>query len=240
MPISIAICDKDSEIAGEIKNLILEEKPTATVEEFFSSEKLLGCRCTFDIYFLDVVGVGGLALAHVLRQRQEERGTKSIIIFVTGYKEHMEEAFDVQAFHYLLKPLHRGKFCEVLGRAWQEAETSKSQLEEFIILGLMGRKEKVMLKDLLFVESAGKRVLVHTDGKVYTVPGKMEDFELVLGSSFFRCHRCYLVNFAKVCAYSPTEIQVEDGSRLLLAHKRYGAFVKAYLDYAQRGGIVLV
>ncbi len=32
---------------------------------------------------------------------------------MTGYREYMEAAFDVNAFHYLIKPIDHGKFSEV-------------------------------------------------------------------------------------------------------------------------------
>ena len=68
----------------------------------------------------------------------------------------------------------------------------------------------------------------------------MDEFEKSLGTGFYRCHRCYLVNLAKISAYSPDGIQVINGEMVMLANKKYAAFVKAYLHYAKGGGIVNV
>ena len=38
-----------------------------------------------------------------------------VIIFITGINEYVFEAFEVSAFHYLLKPIEEQKFMEVLG-----------------------------------------------------------------------------------------------------------------------------
>ena len=63
--------------------------------------------------------VSGMELARHIREREETGRKRSIIIFVTGYREYMGEAFDVNAFHYLLKPLDEKKFAEVFARAWK-------------------------------------------------------------------------------------------------------------------------
>jgi len=159
---------------------------------------------------------------------------------VTGYREYMEEAFDVHAFHYLLKPIHPDKFALVLERAWQEAEYRDNQQDGSILLKISNRKMKVFLRDIYYVESNNKKVSVHTVDGVYEVQGKMDEFETMFGSSFYRCHRCYLVNFAKISSYHQNEIIIENGERIMLAYKKYSAFVKAYLSYAKGGGIVNV
>ena len=64
--------------------------------------------------------------------------------------------------------------------------------------------------------------------------------ESALGTDFYRCHRCYLVNLARIADYGPRTIRLENGERLLLAEKKYADFVKNYLRYAKDGGVVHV
>ena len=68
----------------------------------------------------------------------------------------------------------------------------------------------------------------------------METMEAALGEGFYRCHRCYLVNLARIADYGPRNIRLENGERLLLAEKKYADFVKTYLRYAKDGGVVHV
>lgn len=237
----IAVCDSDVEVCEDIRNLIVQQRSGAQVAIFSSAEELLGAGADFHIYFLDIKGISGMELAHAIRQRQEEQGTlRSIIIFVTGFSEHMEEAFDVQAFHYLLKPVKPDKFRQVLERAWKEAEFMGKQEEAYILLKLPSRKKKFLLKDIFYVESGNKKVIVHAVDGIYEVQGKMGDLETAFGESFYRCHRCYLVNFARISSYNQNEIVMANGDRIMLAYKKYSAFVKAYLSYAKGGGIVNV
>ena len=46
-------------------------------------------------------GMNGMDTARAIRELQPD----TVLIFVTGSKEYVFEAFDVSAFHYLLKPL---------------------------------------------------------------------------------------------------------------------------------------
>ena len=243
MNIKIAVCDSSRESGDCLKDLIVRQKPGTRVQTFASAEELLALGEEFDIYFLDIKGSGGMELAHHLRAR--EQGRRHIIIFVTGYREYMEAAFDVQAFHYLVKPIDREKFVQVLEKACREAEFLHQQGEDYVLLKVRSREgemesRKVLLRDIRFVESNNKNVIFHTEGDVFSAQGTMEEFEERLGAGFYRCHRCFIVNMAKITAYNQREIQVAGGEVVMLAHKRYGAFVKEYLRYARGGGMVSV
>ena len=75
-------------------------------------------------------GMGGIEAARTLLQS----GVDAVVIFITGIKEYVFEAFDVSAFHYLLKPIEEQKFMEVLGRAAEEAGKRKGQGEKQIFI----------------------------------------------------------------------------------------------------------
>ena len=241
MSVNIAICDSDREIAQELKNLLIKHRPDLVAEMFYAAAELLERDEFYDLYFLDIQGISGLELAQNIRERQKNRGSrKSVIIFVTGYSCYMAAAFDVQAFHYLVKPLREEKFCEVLTKALEEISAAQHQAEDFVLLKIGGRHQKILLCTVLFLESNNKNVLWHTTEGTYEVQGTMEYFADTLGASFYRCHRCYLVNLAQIAAYSPNEIELVNGDKILLAQKKYPSFVKAYMAYAKGGGMVNV
>ena len=100
--------------------------------------------------------------------------------------------------------------------------------------------EKVYLKDICYIESANKKVIIHTKKGTMETYGKMEEWEQAAGRDFYRCHRCYLVNMEKIVSYGTDMIEVVNGDKLLLAQKKYADFIKRYMDYAKNGGIVNV
>ena len=241
MKINIAICDDNLKICAEISNLIRSQISDAEIFIFHSKEDLLKSKENFQIYFLDVKGIGGIDAAKILRKRQEIFCTpKSILIFVTGYSDYMAEAFDVHAFHYLLKPIDTEKFARVLNQALTEIQMIQSQAENFLLVKIGGVNKKIFLQDILYIESQNKKVAIHTATEIFETYGKMDAYELALEENFYRCHRCYLVNFAKISAYTSDTIQLCNGEKIFISAKKFQSFIKNFLRYAQNGGLVNV
>lgn len=129
----IAICDDEKSIG-----LILEEKmkkllPDAVIDKYLSGDELIASGCEPDILFLDIQmpGMDGMETARILRQKNE----RMVLIFVTAVEEYVFQAFDVAAFHYLVKPFSDEKFEKVVKRAVRSIEKySENQSDE------LGRK----------------------------------------------------------------------------------------------------
>ena len=113
-------------------------------------------------------------------------------------------------------------------------------LTDLVLLKLDGLMRKVALRDILYLESRNKKVAIHTTEGAHEIRRSMETMEAALGDGFYRCHRCYLVNLARIADYGPRTIRLESGEHLMLAEKKYADFVKRYLSYAKNGGVVRV
>ena len=73
------------------------------------------------------------------------------IIFVTGEREYILEGYEVEALHYLIKPVQEKKIFECLERVYRNA----AQQEAYVILtGDMG-VVKVLQKDIYYIEVFG-------------------------------------------------------------------------------------
>ena len=239
----IAVCDDNKIMREQIVALIREQKPEAEVIIFETGEEMVKSQKSFEIAFLDIKmkEISGIEVAKHMREEQEKwNKEKSIIIFVTGYREFMEEAIDVNAFHYLVKPVDEKKFHTIFKRAIKEVTAKTKQKQRSVIIKNNGMQKKIMLKDIYYIESSNKKVVFHTkDGNVDTY-GRMDDWERELGDFFYRCHRGYLVNLEKITAYNVDTIDIINGDSLILAQKKYADFIKAYMRYAKDGGIVNV
>ena len=239
----IAVCDDDRTTREQIASLIREYNPNAEIITFESGENMIKSQDSFEISFLDVEmkAITGIDVAKHMRAEQEKwEKDKSIIIFVTGYREYMEDAFDVNAFHYLVKPIDEKKFHTVFNRALKEVSAKVKQKKLSVIIKYNGMQKKVLLKDIYYIGSSNKKVVFHTkDGRIDTY-GRMDDWEKELGDSFYRCHRGYLVNLEKITAYNVDTIDLINGDSLILAQKKYSDFIKVYMRYAKDGGIVNV
>ncbi len=193
---NIAVCDDEKEVREQIKGLLRRQSQTAIL--YASGEELLAAKEQYDIVFLDIQldGKNGIETARALRQLDRS----VILIFVTGLKEYVFDAFDVGAFHYLLKPIEEKKFTEVLENAVKEAE--KKNQQELFVIKTRNRNIAVRKNQILFVESRMRKAKIHTIKEDYEIYGTMNDLEKQLGKNFYRCHRGYLVNLAHVSEYT--------------------------------------
>ena len=239
----IAVCDDDRAAREHIVSLINEQIEVAEITAFAAGEEMLKSQEDFDISFLDMEmdELSGMDVARYIRQEQEEKGsTKSIIIFITGYEKYMNDAFDVSAFHYLMKPINEEKFRTVFERALKELSAAEERTNRYILVKSSRTQQRVYLKDIHYIESANKKVIIHTTTGTLESYVKMEELEQMTGGSFYRCHRCYLVNMEKIASYNANTIKLVNGDILILAQKKYAEFVKRYMKYAREGGTVNV
>lgn len=239
---NIAVCDDEEKVREQIVSLIKKQSSDVNISSFAKGQDMLSDRNFFDICFLDIEmeDISGIELAKKIRKEQGDSGKRSIIIFVTGFREYMEDAFDVNAFHYLVKPIKEKKFAEVFQRAVKEVASTGERRDKYIIVKDGESKKKLLLREIQYIESSDRKVVFHMDNGLTETYARMYDLENELGDSFFRTHRCYIVNLEKVTAYSANSIQVLNGDSIMLAEKKYTDFVKTYLRYAKNGGIVNV
>lgn len=239
----IAIVDDERIIREQIGELIRKQKTDSyrgnlELDTYESGEKLLAAGKHFDIIFLDIQmdGVGGIETARTLRKQKEE----TVLIFITGSKEYVFEAFDVAAFHYLLKPIEEDKFAEVFERAVKEADKLRNRGQEQLFIKTRNRNIILRREDVVYVENRGRKVEIHTIREVIEVYAVMSKLEEQLGGSFYRCHRGYLVNMAYIAEYGGDSIRLSNGESIYLAKERYPEFVKVYMRYLRNGGTACV
>jgi len=234
--LEIAVVDDEKAIREHICALIEEQKPGSHIEAYATGGELLASGKRFDIVFLDIQmdGMNGIEAARKLRERQED----TVLIFITGIKEYVFDAFDVGAFHYLLKPIEEKKFTEVLENAVKEAE--KKNQQELFVIKTRNRNIAVRKNQILFVESRMRKAKIHTIKEDYEIYGTMNDLEKQLGKNFYRCHRGYLVNLAHVSEYTSDSIRLTDSTVIYLSREKHNEFVKTYMMYLHGGGISYV
>lgn len=232
--IRIAVCDDEPDVTELISGMVRECIPDCEIKEFSSGEALLTEGGCFDILFLDIQldGINGIQAAAKIREKDED----SIIIFITGVKEYVFDAFDVTAFHYLLKPIKKTKMQEVLDRAVKQIGRRNGEVHRLFIR-MKGKSIMVNAADILFMENDMHKVIIHTAGEVITFYGVMSELEKKVGPGFYRCHRGYLVNMAYISEYDAENIYLTTGDRVYLAKGKYQDFVKQYMRYMRNGGV---
>ena len=231
----IAICDDEKNICELMEDKVRKQFPEADVTYYCSGDELLLSDKAVDILFLDIQmsGKNGMETARELRKKDKE----IIIIFVTAAEEYVFQAFDVGAFHYIVKPIEDKKFTEILCRAVEEYDANfknaLKQEEKYIMIHNGGVHIKVNIDDIVYAEVFNRKVVIHKLDETIEYYGKMSDLEMVAGENFFRPHRAYLINFKYVEKYDASTIYLEKGTAIM-SKQNYPEFVKKYMKYMQR------
>ena len=250
-----AICDDEEQIRQEIRRLIRAEDGELCIDEYTSAEELLASDLHYEMIFLDIhfAETGpdketntafDMELKNDMKNGMEaarqlhEKDKRTVIIFITGIKEYVFDAFDVGAFHYLLKPIDPVKLISVFTQAKQEA---MERFEEKKLLIKTRQNSFVLnMRDILYAESRLKKVMIHTNEDVIEYYGTIRELEAELDQAFYRCHRAYIVNMTKIKRYGSDFIIVSNGEQIYLAKERYGDFVDAYMKFLMGGGTGIV
>ncbi len=116
----IAICDDEKRICAILAEKVGKICPDAEIITYASGKELLNADELPDILLLDIrmPGISGMDVAKTLR----DRDWRKILIFITGEEEQVFNSFDLQAFHFLVKPVADEKLKEVLDNARKELE----------------------------------------------------------------------------------------------------------------------
>lgn len=236
--IRVAVCDDEETVRSGIGRMLRSIDPEVQIVEFETADALLRGGSAYDILLLDIQmpGENGIDAA-----RQIRKGNAEIpIIFITALKEYVFEAFDVAAFHYLLKPIEPEKLGEVYQRAAKSVRQSRQKASGQLVIHTRENTIAVDREEILYAETALKKVAVHTTSQVIEFYGRIHKLEETLGDGFYRCHRGYLVNLAYIREYRKDRILLQNGDCLLLAKERYADFVDTYMNYLRNGGACFV
>lgn len=146
----------------------------------------------YDILLLDVeMGeTSGLQLA----RRVREHGSRAEILFVTSHFEFAGEGYEVDALHYLVKPVEEGKLMEVLSKAAGRLLTEPPS----IVITCEGETVKLYEQDIRYMESFGHYIVIHTGDGSYKIKENISAFAEKLSDAFFRTHRSYLVSLQHI------------------------------------------
>ncbi len=232
----IAICDDEKRILNILTTEIMNAFPDDEIRSFESGESILNeveqKVYMPDIILLDIImpGLSGMDVAAKLREKSKE----VIIIFITGEKQYVFEAFDVRAFHYLVKPFTNEKMIEVINDAKDSLlRPREKDIKKYVMINSRGGHIRLCVSDIIYAEVYGTRIIVHTRTEDIEYYGHLAELEKLAGDDFFRTHRGFLVNLRFVKRYDSGNCYLLKGEALI-SKQNYPLFVKALMDYNKK------
>ena len=234
--LKIALCDDESIIRTTshafISKQLEEQGISAIVDCFEGGQSLLASDTDYQLYFLDIdmPEMDGMTLAARIKERQPN----ALIIFVTSHEDMVYNAFEVKAFRFIPKAFDKSKLAAALDDAVKELDAREKDVLTLEIQ--YKRLIKVPFKDILYIETLGRKILIHCKTETHDVNLRMKEIEEQLSPKlFFRLHTSFIVNLEHVFKYDSKEVTLVNGTILQMSRLKLKDFKTAYIQHLKKG-----
>ncbi len=222
----IAIVDDEKIWQKEVESLLGKYewlKAEMPFDKFSSGEKL-NYNKEYDVIFLDIEmgGIDGFETARRYREKYEE----TIIIILTTHRELANKGYMINAFRYIDKANLENELNEAI-EAIQYLQTRNYQL----VFHELHKGENILqLKDILYVETEKRNVIIHAKDRDYLTNRTLDDLEEELKEKgFFRSHKSFMVNLNNVKDFDRFKVYFRDNRRALVSARKYAQLKEEYI-----------
>lgn len=234
---NIAICEDSIEMLGKLETLVYAcydgDSSQFVCDTFLSGEEMLQTiereNIRYQIYILDIEmkEINGLKVAALIRKTDQN----AIIIFVTSHNELMQEAFDVLAFHYLIKPINEEKTKQVILRAIEAQKVRKNTFHYKVSKKI----NTLYYEQIEYFESYKRKIYIHLTDGVEEYYGTLKEVSNQVGlTNFIQVHNSYIVNVDYIKFADAFHISLMSGVQIPITKKFYNSFNTAYRNYILR------
>jgi len=136
------------------------------------------------------------------------------VIITTAHREFAIEGYELNVLDYLLKPISFERFLKAIdklddpGSENVKAGTEDSQPESFIYVKSERKNLKILLSEILFIESLKDYIKIHTTNKTIITQVPISDIERRLPERFLRVHRSFIIAKDKITAYTQHDFEI--------------------------------
>ena len=142
------------------------------------------------------------------------------IIITTAYREYALDGYDLDVIDYLLKPIAFDRFLKAIDRFRERSITPvieksvTTEMPEHLFVNVNRTHHKIILNDILYIESLKDYVRIHTTKDKLVVKGNIGSFMKQLPvNQFVRIHRSFAIALQNVQSFNQSEIEI-DGQKL--------------------------
>lgn len=225
----IGICDDEKYVHEIIHQLIKAYSEKRSIDcklvHFYSAEEWLEYTRDLDCVLLDIEmpETDGIQAAHTFLK------SKFLykIIMLTAHVERFKEAFEVQAFRFVTKPVIEQELYQALDAAYA-CRIERKQ----ILLYRDGIVYNVKQRDIVFITTNCSASLVYTLNSEYRSEMSLKQWEKELDSKiFFRCHKSYIVNLGYIDTIGNRQLKLITGDKVEVSRRERTGLKIAFMEY---------
>lgn len=204
----------------------------ATVSVFRHARDLSDAaeRGDLDLVFLDVDMGEGEPDGVEMGRRLHEWNRRLPFAFVTYSSEWALDSYQVQALHYLVKPVTAARVGEVLDRMPDAVHGRRVETREISVMSDY-RCKRIPVSGILYAEVRRNTVIIHMDGRAVRANMTLTVLARQAGDDCLRCHRSFLVNLNRVRHVDGNDFVLDDGTRVPIRINGRHEVVTRYQDW---------
>jgi two-component system, LytTR family, response regulator len=140
-------------------------------------------------------------------------------ILTTAYSDYALEGYDLDVIDYLVKPIRFDRFLKAVSKAFplngrtpviKEEVVADKKNEPFVYFRADRKMIKVMLDDILYIESMKDYVKVFTINEVIITKQSISSVEAMLPANLFaRSHRSFIVAVNRIKSFTHELVEIE-------------------------------
>lgn len=228
----IAICDDNKAVINSVRNALMQCKDFISqinIDEFYSGESLIDYYskgAKYDLIFLDIQmeEINGINTAFKIKKIQKD----VMLIFLTGHSTYVKEAFSVQAFQYLTKPVKQEEIIKEFKRAVEHYKVNHTKYK------IEDKRSTIYVEinNIIYMEVRNHMISINTDKGVYIMKGKLKDEEVRLQKyDFIRCHQGYIINMDWIQAINEDNVLLKTGCRVPMSRRLRKTVINVFSNY---------
>ena len=150
------------------------------------------------------------------------------IVFITGYSDYIAEGYDVEALHYLLKPVAKEKLFAVLDKY---VEKRSVKADELIIETANGATH-ISADRITYIEAFGRKTAVYlSDDRIIDCMVSISRFSAMRLNGFVSPHRSYIVNLRHIRTIGRTALILDNGEVIPLSRRLYAEVNRRFIEF---------
>lgn len=219
----VFIVDDEKPAREELRYLLEQFPDIEVVGEAASGGEAMECipeaephAVFLDIHLQDIDGVD------VAAQLYEIGEIAPLVVFASAYDEHAVRAFETEAVDYIVKPFSEERLTKTICRIrklherTEEKQNMEARITTILQTALREQEPKripvekngkillINAQDIVYASVEARQSVIVTDKEQYYCSFTLQELETKLSDKlFFRTHRAYIANLAKVTELVP-------------------------------------